>query len=145
MVDDGTGTDVPATLGASEYEAALAAASPDRDFGPRSADDQYIVYTGGTTGKPKGVMWRAEDIFFGALGGGSGLGGEPITSPEDISADLTAGLRCHPACPLMHGTGQWVTLNTLYSGGSVVLLARPRLRRRRAPGSSSTGRRSRSW
>src|SRR5258706_12065814 len=67
-------------------------------------------------------MWRAEDIFFGALGGGGGLGGEPIATPEDISADLTAGLRCHPACPLMHGTGQWVTLNTLYSGGSVVLL-----------------------
>ena len=67
-------------------------------------------------------MWRAEDIFFGALGGGGGLGGEPITTPEEISDDLTAGLRCHPACPLMHGTGQWVTLATLYSGGAVVLL-----------------------
>ena len=95
MVDDGTDADVPGTLDATEYETALAAASPARDFGPRSADDQYIVYTGGTTGKPKGVMWRAEDIFFGALGGGGGLGGEPIATPEDISADLTAG----PALP----------------------------------------------
>ena len=122
MVDDGTGTNVPVTLDAPEYEAALGTASAERDFGPRSADDQYIVYTGGTTGNPKGVMWRSEDIFFGALGGGGGLRGEPITTPEEISADLSAGLRCHPACPLMHGTGQWVTLGTLYSGGTVVLL-----------------------
>ena len=53
MVDDGTDTAVPAGLDASEYEAALEAASPMRDFGPRSADDQYIVYTGGTTGNPR--------------------------------------------------------------------------------------------
>ena len=122
VVDDGSGTDVPASLGAVDYEHALAAASPARDFGPRSADDLYIVYTGGTTGSPKGVMWRAEDIFFGALGGGSTLGGEPIATPEEITADLGSGLRCHPACPLMHGTGQWVVLFTFYTGGSIVLL-----------------------
>ena len=51
-----------------EYEDALASASPERGFEPRSADDLYILYTGGTTGMPKGVMWRAEDVFFGALG-----------------------------------------------------------------------------
>ena len=122
VVDDGTGSDVPRELGAVDYETALAGASAVRDFGHRSADDLYIVYTGGTTGNPKGVMWRAEDIFFGALGGGGGLGGEPIGTPEQITDDLSAGLRCHPACPLMHGTGQWVTLATLYSGGTVVLL-----------------------
>jgi fatty-acyl-CoA synthase len=122
MVDDGTGADVPAHLGADDYESALAAESPERDFGPRSPDDLYIVYTGGSTGNPKGVMWRAEDIFFGALTGGTALGGTTIARPEDVTADLDHGLRCHPACPLMHGTGQWVALFTLYSGGSIVLL-----------------------
>ena len=54
-----------------------AAAAPDRTFGPRSPDDLYVLYTGGTTGMPKGVMWRQEDIFFAAMGGG-GWGAEPI-------------------------------------------------------------------
>ena len=49
---------------------ALAAAPDRRDFAPRSADDLYCVYTGGTTGMPKGVLWRHEDIFFAAMGGG---------------------------------------------------------------------------
>src|SRR5581483_8716455 len=73
-VDDGSDThDAARTLGATDYEDALAHASPARDFAPRSADDLYILYTGGTTGMPKGVMWRHEDIFFGAFGGG-GIG-----------------------------------------------------------------------
>ncbi|MDZ4278874.1 MAG: AMP-binding protein, partial [Dehalococcoidia bacterium] len=69
-VDDGSGADCSAT-GSVDYEEALAASSPARDFGPRSADDLYILYTGGTTGMPKGVMWRHEDLFFAALMGGN--------------------------------------------------------------------------
>ena len=109
-----------AALGALEYEAALAIASPERDFGPRSGDDVYILYTGGTTGSPKGVMWRAEDIFFAALGGG-GIGGDPIVRPEDIVGTLDADRRCLPACPFMHGTAHWFAFNTLYDGGTVVI------------------------
>ncbi len=53
-----------------QYEGLLAGASPSRpDVGPRSADDRYVLYTGGTTGPPKGVVWRHEDIYFASLGG----------------------------------------------------------------------------
>ncbi len=55
----------------------LAAGSPERRFGPRSGDDLYIIYTGGTTGMPRGVMWRHEDVFYAGLQGGN-PGGEPL-------------------------------------------------------------------
>ena len=118
MVDDESGAAPPS--GATEYEAALTAASSLRDFGPRSPDDLYILYTGGTTGMPKGVMWRAEDIFFGAFGGGN-LGEAPITSPEEIVDSLDLHRRGLPACPFMHGTAHWMAFGTLYSGGTVVI------------------------
>ena len=118
MVDDASGAIIPA--GVTEYESALAAASSARDFDARSADDLYILYTGGTTGMPKGVMWRAEDIFFGALGGGN-LGDAPITAPEQISDHLDPHRRGLPACPFMHGTAHWMAFGTLYSGGTVVI------------------------
>ena len=93
---------------------------PERDFGPRSADDLYILYTGGTTGMPKGVMWRAEDIFFAAFGGGN-LGDVPITRPEAVTDTLDVHRRGLPACPFMHGTAHWMAFGTLYSGGTVVI------------------------
>ena len=80
---------------------------------PRSADDLYILYTGGTTGLPKGVMWRAEDIFFGAFGGGN-LGEAPIATPEEIVDSLDPHRRGLPACPFMHGTAHWMAFATLY-------------------------------
>jgi 3-oxocholest-4-en-26-oate---CoA ligase len=119
VVNDASGADDP-TLGALDYEAALADASPARDFPARSADDVYILYTGGTTGMPKGVMWRHEDIFFGAFGGG-GVG-DPIHTPAEIAERARIGfLRLLPACPFMHGTAHWMAFRTLYQGGSVVI------------------------
>lgn len=104
-----------------DYEAAVASGNPERDFGERSSDDLYIIYTGGTTGMPKGVMWRHEDLFFAALQGGR-PGGEPIESPEELAEVVNAGpegVNIHAAAPLIHGSAQLATWICLFSGGKL--------------------------
>ncbi|QKW39789.1 acyl-CoA synthetase [Actinomadura sp. NAK00032] len=118
VLEDGSADEIP---GAVEYEAALAAADPSDDFPERSSDDRYIMYTGGTTGYPKGVEWRCEDIFFGALGGGNALG-DPIGSPEELAANADQpGMAVLDCAPVMHGAGQWVAYMGLFTGAKVVL------------------------
>ncbi len=119
--DDARDGGAGAPAGAIAYEAALAGASAARDFATRSADALYVLYTGGTTGMPKGVMWRHEDVFFGAMGGAGG-GGAPIETPEEIAERcLQPRTRCVPACPFMHGTAHWMAFSALFTGGSVVI------------------------
>jgi acyl-CoA synthetase (AMP-forming)/AMP-acid ligase II len=120
-VDDGSGVDCSA-LGSADYAEAIANASPNRDFGPRSADDLYILYTGGTTGMPKGVMWRHEDLFFAALMGGNPYG-PPPERPEQAAenAKKNAVITSLPAAPLMHGAAQWAALIYLFAGSKMVL------------------------
>ncbi len=121
VIDDDSGEDTSA-LGSVPYEDALAAASPERDFGPRSPDDHYILYTGGTTGMPKGVVWRQHDVIF-ALGGGiDHATGVPHESPESLVARTANPPTCSLAiAPLMHGAAQWATLGGLFTGLKVVL------------------------
>ena len=121
VIEDGSDA-VPANFEPEEYDVALAAQPPGRGFGvPRSADDLYILYTGGTTGMPKGVMWRHEDIFFASFGGGNYY--EPITTPEQIAESATGdhALDALAIAPMMHGGGQWILFIAIFSGGKGVL------------------------
>jgi acyl-CoA synthetase (AMP-forming)/AMP-acid ligase II len=124
VIDDGSGT--PNEAGAVEYEDALAGASPERDFGPRDSGDLYILYTGGTTGFPKGVMWRHEDVWRTLGGGIDFVTGERIEDEYKLSNDAKAA---EPGAtlvlaPLMHGAAQWGTLGGLMKGLTSVILPR---------------------
>ncbi|MFI2347657.1 acyl-CoA synthetase [Streptomyces sp. NPDC019443] len=106
LVRVGAPPDDAPQLAAVPFAQAEAAASPARGFGARSGDDQFIIYTGGTTGMPKGVMWRQEDLFFSGLGGGAPTG-EPVGSPEELAERVATGgegITFFPTPPLMHGT-----------------------------------------
>ncbi|MFJ9416498.1 acyl-CoA synthetase [Streptomyces sp. NPDC101227] len=97
--------------------------SPARGFGPRSADDQIVIYTGGTTGMPKGVMWRHEDIFFSGMGGGAPTG-EPVKRPQELAERVAAGgegLVFFPTPPLMHGTSTLTAFIAFHFGQKVVI------------------------
>jgi len=104
------------------YEAALAAAAPMGPWQARTPDphDLILLYTGGTTGMPKGVMWRNDDLYVALW-----QSNRPGTLPKDPVAAVRAGKRAGtalPACPLMHGTGLFIALSTLAGGGTVVLI-----------------------
>ncbi|MFI6277146.1 acyl-CoA synthetase [Streptomyces sp. NPDC050988] len=98
--------DAPALPTVVDFADIEASGSSGRGFPPRSPDDQFIIYTGGTTGMPKGVMWRQEDLFFSGLGGGAPTG-EPVKTPEEVAERVAAGgegITFFPTPPLMHGT-----------------------------------------
>ncbi|MGP4007042.1 acyl-CoA synthetase [Streptomyces sp. 4N124] len=102
---------------------AEAAGSAERGFAKRSGDDQFIIYTGGTTGMPKGVMWRQEDLFFSGLGGGAPTG-EPVKRPEELAERVAAGgdgITFFPTPPLMHGTSTLTAFIGFNFGQRVVL------------------------
>jgi 3-oxocholest-4-en-26-oate---CoA ligase len=108
--------------GAEWYEDALAVASPHEPPLTRSPDDLYVLYTGGTTGMPKGVLWRQADIFPAALGGRSLTTGAEYASIEEILDTVRHGRsRALPAAPFMHGAAHWLAFNTLHGGNAVVL------------------------
>ncbi len=104
-----------------EYEAALASAAPVRDERERSEDDLYLLYTGGTTGMPKGVMWRHEDILLGAMN--VGRGSRAIERPEQLGEEAASGaqMRLMALGPMMHGGAQWLMGNAFVMGGVFVL------------------------
>ncbi len=87
-----------------------------------SPDDLYILYTGGTTGMPKGVLWRQADIFPAALGGRDLSTGDEWEALDQILAwARNGGARFMPAPPFMHGAAHWMAFNGFVGGSTVVL------------------------
>lgn len=115
--------DEPLLDGAVAYEDALAAASPERPAVDRSPDDLYILCTGGTTGMPKGVLWRQADIFMGSMGGRDLASGQEFESLEAIGDNAVngGGAKMLPAPPFMHGAGHWMAFNAFNSGNTIVI------------------------
>jgi fatty-acyl-CoA synthase len=125
-----------------DFDAFLKDATAAKRFVPRSPDDHYVLYTGGTTGRPKGVVWRQEDIFQAATAGGN-PGGPPIATPEELAdvVRVNRASRIGPFLPpgdpgpeqfvslslgpLSHASGQWGMFGTLLAGGTLVLYTRP--------------------
>lgn len=120
-VDDGSG---PCPGWAIPYEDA--AGSPPARMQPswgRSGDDLYLLYTGGTTGRPKGVMWRVDDLFSTFNATTPGHRYPPDGGPDDVRSLVTApGPAGLPVAPLMHGAGAFTAFGLLGGAGTVVLL-----------------------
>ena len=123
VVDDGS---VAAAVdNALDYEETLAATSPARPaVAGRSGDDLYLIYTGGTTGMPKGVVWRHEDIFKAAMGGGDPAQmGNYVADERELAERMPPpGLCALATPPLMHASAHWLAFHHLFCGGKIVML-----------------------
>ncbi|MEH6476700.1 MAG: AMP-binding protein [Sneathiella sp.] len=120
QVEDGS--NVPLLPGAIEYESALASASSSKPTVTLSPDDLYMIYTGGTTGMPKGVLWRQGDFLVSMLGM-KDKNDVPISDMDLILAQVTRsrGSSALSAPPYMHGTGQLISFVAWHNGNTVVI------------------------
>ncbi|MDT5073220.1 MAG: 3-oxocholest-4-en-26-oate---CoA ligase [Mycobacterium sp.] len=110
--------------GAVDYETVLATPAPAAGLPTPSGDDLYILYTGGTTGMPKGVLWRQHDIFLSSMGGRPWGSDQPLASHDELAekARASAGaMSMMMIPPFMHGAAQWAAFNAVTMGGRIVI------------------------
>jgi 3-oxocholest-4-en-26-oate---CoA ligase len=123
QVADDSGNDL--LPDAVDYESLVATPEPAGGMPVPRGDDLYILYTGGTTGMPKGVLWRQHDIFMSAMGGRPFMaGGAVLNTYADLAEQVraNAGVRSLLLLPpLMHGAAQWGVFNTVSTGGWIAL------------------------
>jgi fatty-acyl-CoA synthase len=113
--------------GAVDYESIVASGSAEPPAVEPSPDDLYVLYTGGTTGMPKGVLWRQQDIFMTSFGGRNMYTGEVVGSYDEIAKRVAEnpGTKLLTLPPLMHGAAQWSVMTAITTGQTVVFSDTP--------------------
>ena len=122
QVDDGSGN--PLLPGAVDYESIIGTPEPAGGMATPLAEDLYLVYTGGTTGMPKGVMWRQNDVFVGAMGGHPFGADKDLESYDELVSQVTESGGSNSLLlipPLMHGAAQWSAFPIISAGGKIVI------------------------
>jgi len=120
QIADESGNDL--LPGAVDYESIVGSGPIEPPPVRASADDLYVLYTGGTTGMPKGVLWRQHDIFMTSFGGRDLYSGAPVGSYEEIVARAAAGsgMKLMVLPPLIHGAAQWAVMTAMTTGQTIV-------------------------